>query len=571
MPRASWMTKRAQPPSLTATQVALQFAAQLQAGDRPSIEAALDQVTSAEWADLLHSLLIAEVNVRRTRGENPTARDYLPRFPAHTHIVRAVLPDPPASDRVLEQPALAAHQSNPESPAAVVAPAAPVAGVPVAMPALRAMEDVGRGSKPTRARRRRRMLAGGLLAGGSAVTAVLLIAFPRPQSLVETPHAPPPTPPKVAGNLFPKAPADLERELADWVLAIGGRGTVLPDGASRRPFGGDAPLPKVKFAVTGVVLPQEAAGRWKPDDLDRLRGRDKLSAVELHSAEPLTEPQLTPLAGLPLRSLELHAPVVWVSGAFLAGFPDLETLVLPNCRGFGDADLAAVGRLGKLSALTLNTPKVTAAGFRELRCPGLKTLRLGPDVAVTADHLRVLQRLPLEEFECAAEVTDDAFVELALCLELKRLRFPRAAITDAGLRAVAGLGKLEEFRTVGAAIAGPGLEHLADCTGLTVLDLSGAKLTNDSVGTLLGLTALRELRLAGNPLTDDAAILLAEFERLELLDLGETGVTDAALATLKGHSTLKTLIVTNTRVTGPGVRDFEAGTRGCKVIHGRRR
>jgi hypothetical protein len=55
-----------------------------------------------------------------------------------------------------------------------------------------------------------------------------------------------------------------------------------------------------------------------------------------------------------------------------------------------------------------------------------------------------------------------------------------------------------------------------------------------------------------------------------LLDLGETGVTDAALEALKGHKTLKTLIVTNTRVTGPGVRDFEAATPGCKVVSGKR-
>jgi hypothetical protein len=279
---------------------------------------------------------------------------------------------------------------------------------------------------------------------------------------------------------------------------------------------------------------------------------------------------LAPLAGLPLRTLELRAPVVWASGAFLARFPDLEVLALPNSRGFNDADLAVVGRLARLTTLTLNTAKLTAEGFRELRCPGLKTLRLGPDVALSPDHLRVLQRLPLEELECASEITDDAFVELALCLELRRVRLHKAAITDAGLRAVAGLGRLEEFRAEGTTVAGPGLEHLAERKGLRVLDLTGGKVTNNAVGVLLDLPALRELRLAGNPLTDDAAIVLADLERVELLDLGETGVTDAALEALKGHKTLKTLIVTSTRVTGPAVRDFEAGTPGCKVISGKR-
>lgn len=565
MPRASWITKRPERPSLTATQVALQFVTQLQEGGRPSIEAALDQAPAGEWADLLQSLLIAEVNARRTRGESPSARDYLPRFPAHPHVVWAVLPEYMPPSPALESPPPPNRRTiDPESTADRVA-------APMAMSVPPMFEHVERGPASATGRRRRRVVPG-VMIFLVAATVVPLTVFPRRQSVIETPHGPPARAPKAAINLFAKAAAiDPERDLAEWVLSIGGRGVALPDGASRRPFGGDTPLPKVKFAVTAIILPPDAAGRWKPDDLDRVRGRDKLQTIVLHASRPMTEVDLAPLAGLPLRTLELHAPAIWAPGALFASFPDLEALVLPHCPGLGDSDLAAIGRLARLSALTLNTSKLTANGFRELRCPGLKSLRLGEDVAVTPDHMRHLQRLPLEELECAAEVTDDAFVELALFLELKRLRLRRAAITDVGLRAVAGLGKLEEFRAEGSAVTGPGLEHLVERKGLQVLDLSGGKLTNDALGALLGLPDLRELRLAGNPLTDDAAILLAQLERVEVLDLGETGLTDAGLAMLKGHATLRGLIVTNTRVTGPGVQDFEAGTPACKVTHGKRR
>src|SRR5437899_2614630 len=82
-------------PSPRATGIALRFVADIQAGRRPSIEKALDQAPRNEWAALLQSLLIAEINARRARGENPTARDYLPRFPAHTDVVRAIVPEPP--------------------------------------------------------------------------------------------------------------------------------------------------------------------------------------------------------------------------------------------------------------------------------------------------------------------------------------------------------------------------------------------------------------------------------------------------------------------------------------------
>jgi hypothetical protein len=391
-----------------------------------------------------------------------------------------------------------------------------------------------------------------------------------------TPAPPGPTAPGPAPKVSPKvtptaAPTDPERDLAEWVLSLGGRGAVLPDGGSRRPFSADAPLPKVKFAVTAISLPPEAAARWKPDDLERLRGRAKLSSVQLHATGTLTEATLAPPAGLPLRTLELNAPSVQVSGAFLARFPDLETLLLPRCPDFGDADLAAVGKLGKLSAFAVNSPKLTVNGFMELRNPGLKSLTLGEDVALTPDHVRVLQRLPLESFECAGEISDETFIEFALFSDLRRLRLHKAPLTDASLKAVVGLGKLEEFRVEGSSVTGPGLEHLAERKGLRVLDLSGSKVSDAALGTLLGLPALKELRLAGNQITDDGVAVLAQLDGVEVLDLGETAITDATLQILKAHPTLKTLSVTNTRVTGPAVRDFEAGTPGCKVVFGRRR
>src|SRR5947209_17604682 len=87
------MSDRLAFPSAVATGIALRFVADLQAGRRPSIETALDLAPQDEWAGLLHSLLIAETNARRGRGETPVAREYLPRFPAHMEIVRAVVPE----------------------------------------------------------------------------------------------------------------------------------------------------------------------------------------------------------------------------------------------------------------------------------------------------------------------------------------------------------------------------------------------------------------------------------------------------------------------------------------------
>src|SRR5262245_30284545 len=91
--RAKPMTANPALPSRASTAIALRFVGDLQTGKRPSIEAALDQAPAVEWSGLLHSLLIAEVNYRRSHGEMPVAREYLPRFPAHTEIVRSVVSD----------------------------------------------------------------------------------------------------------------------------------------------------------------------------------------------------------------------------------------------------------------------------------------------------------------------------------------------------------------------------------------------------------------------------------------------------------------------------------------------
>jgi hypothetical protein len=575
------------PPIRPAAAVAEDFVTALGRGLRPSIEAALDGANRDEWPSLLRSLLVAEIGDRRARGEAPVAREYLPRFPAHTEVVRAVLPEapPPVVPAPAEPaattrlPAWVREVTYPESPAVVVAPP-PAVPMAVLLPAPEPVADPPGEPIPMPARSRGAGRRLGVAVGVIAVLAAGLVLVYRPKLESETANpaaAPPPPAPAAALTPAPKPPINLrapvgdpERDLADWVLSLGGRGELQPDGGSRRPFSADSPPPKARFSVTGITIPPEAAGRWTPADLSRLAGRAKLAAVQLYGVGPLTEADLAPLAGRPLRLLELHGGPVRVTGAFCASFADLETLCLTNVPDFADADLLAVGRLPRLSSLTLNSPMLTSDGFRGLKNPLLKSLAFGDLVALTPDHVRMLQRPGIEAFE-ATGLTDDAFVEFALIPDLKRVRLRRTALTDAGLKAVAALGKLEELAVDGSSITGPGLEQLTERKALKILDLSGGKLSNESLTPLLGLPSLRQLRLAGNPITDEGAFLLANLERVELLDLGETGITDESLRHLAKHTTLKNLIVTNTKVTAPAVREFEAATPGCKVDFGRRR
>jgi hypothetical protein len=584
------MSANAALPSPVATAIALRFVGDLQSGKRPSIEAALDQAPPSEWPGLLQSLLIAEVNHRRARGEMPVAREYLPRFPAHIDVVRSVVPEtaqaigpvplaPPPLP--LARPAVAVT--------ALVPPPLPsrrpvAAPLPAAILLPNEFEDIEPSPDSTPLRKRRQ--------GGRrvAIFGILLVAVIATGGTIfatqwkRKPEAPSGGQAAVASavvtgtptitNLFAPKPhsADSEHELATWIVSVGGQGTLAMDGGGRRDFGPELPLPpKGKFAVTAIVLPPESSSRWSAKDLERLRSRDKLTSAKFNHPSALTDTVLEILAGSPLHLLEFNGATVAVSGAGIAPFTELESLTIQTAAAFGDADMAAIGRLSKLTSLTLNAPKITPVGLGELKKLPLRSLTFGANMVLTPEHVRILQGLPLEEFESRNGMTDDAVLEFATFQNLKRFRLQKTAITDAGLKVVLGFGMLEELQITGSAITGPGLENLSERKRLKVLDLSGGRVSDEGTEKLLALPALRELHLAGCPITDRGTMLLAQLDGIEVLDLSQTNITDKTLGTLKKHPTLKSLILTGTRVTSTAVNDFERGTPNCKVVFGSKR
>jgi len=539
------MTEQVSPPSAATVQIALRFAADLQAGKRPLIELALDSTPRVDWGPLLHSLLIAEVNARRARAEVPLLREYLPRFPAHTDVVRAVFPEPTAS--------FSAHDT---------VRLAPVTPPPAGQPSC--------SSRTPHWRRWSAVAAIALIAGAAAA---LLMPTSRPTSRTPSPTSAPKASPPITSrpNLLLKSPtSDSERDLAEWITALGGRGTLVLANGGRRTFGEEVPLPKGKFSVTGVWLPPEAAALWAEDDLERLRGRTKLTSVRLFHSAAITDAALTPLKELPLASLELHG-TVRVSGRILTSFPKLESLSLLSVPHFGDEDMAAIGKLARLESLAVDSPRIKPSGLAALKNPGLRSLVLGDHVTVRPDHIRVLQGLPLEEFESHSGMTDEAFLELAVVHNLKRVRLHRTTLTDDSLKAVLGLGHLEELRIVGSAITGSGLENLEERTDLRILDLTDGKVGDEELAPLAILTNLRELRLANCPISDQGVTIVSHIDDLQTLDLSGTEITDTSLKTLRKLATLKELILTNTRATIDWVRDFERARPECRVVWSPRR
>ena len=537
------------------------FEAGLKSGRRPSIEDALDSAARAEWSDLLRTLLFLEVDARRSRGEKPLAHEYLPRFPAHVSIVYSVFPEAAAAlasqDTVLDLPIVPVPVPL-TRPVTGPLPEAVVLESPVVRP-----------TRPDgRAPSRTVWIIGAAVVLFAATLAVIVFRV-APRKSDDRRSAPVATSlPAVAhpARTAPKPPSgDPERDLAEWVAALGGRGTLLLANGGRRTFGEEIPLPKGKFFVTGLSLPPEAASLWSEADLQQLRGRTRLTSIRLHHPTAITDASLEPLVGLPLTTLELHG-TLQVTGAALANFPDLESLVLLSAPAFSDADMAAVTKLAKLRSLAIDSFHVSPQALAGLKNPELRSLLFGEHVRLSPEHIRVLRWLPLEEFESHAGMTDEALLEFAIFPHIKRFRFRQTSLTDAGLKAVLGHGQLEEFRAIGSAITGPGLEYFEERTELRVLDLSRGKIQDAGLVHLPTLPMLHELRLAGCPITDQGAPTLTQIDGLQTLDLSDTEITDVSLKLLRKHPTLRELILINTKATVDWVRDFERATPNCRVV-----
>jgi len=589
-------------PSSLATQIAFRFVQHWLAGSRPRMEDALAAVPPAERLDLFESLLMAEVNARKSRGEMPDAAEYAARFPQYVPMIAAALgaPRPAAPAPMPVAVPMTAVQHSPTS----VVPVAPlpvgVGVMPVAMPMYAAehrpaafafgdMPDQPAGPDAAaqwedRQTRKLGWVIGAAFLGivGLGVVAALAV-LPRLRDMTpvepvaDVAEGPGPETPKNPGVKTetkdidmggPKATGDPEKDMVDWLRDIGGSGFVLTEQGGRVRYSPGQNMPKTgKFTVDQISLTADTANRWNDRSVARFAELKDLKRLDLHRDKDLSDDTLTPLAATAkLRHLELRGLDLKVTGAGIARFADLETLVVNTAPGFGDADCGAVSQLQKLSSLELNGTKISPVGFGHLgKLPKLTTLTFGADLTLSPDHIRVLQSAPLQELRSAGGLSDEVFREFAIFPEMRRYNLRKTLIKADGFKAVAGQLKLEDITIVDSEITGDALKHLAELKALTTLDVTNSKVEGEGLSTLAQLPNVKIIRLAGCPILDKDAALLAPVDTMEELDLSRTKITDGALAALKKHQRLKKLILRGTAVTPGGIKEFQTGTPQCKV------
>ncbi len=236
------------------------------------------------------------------------------------------------------------------------------------------------------------------------------------------------------GSDFSPAVDAADRKAAEWVLSLGGVGTIN-DGQDR-PFRAATDLP---------------AGPWT------------LRTIDLNSNKRVDDEGLKKLARLKdIQELSIWEARVTDAGLKeLAGLKSLRVLILWNTR-VTDAGLKELAGLKALQTLYLNDTSVTDAGLKELA--GLMDLR----------NLGLFR----------TKVTDAGLKELAGLKSLQWLHLGGTKVSDAGLKELAGLNDLGWLNLDSTPVTDAGLVHLQNLTKLRTLEIRGTKVTANELAVL---------------------------------------------------------------------------------------
>jgi len=286
--------------------------------------------------------------------------------------------------------------------------------------------------------------------------------------------------------------AATDREAAEWVIRKGGR--VMLNG-SRQSIALLADLPAGSIRLTGVDLTGTVL---EPKDLQNLNGMQYVRELYLPGSA------FTPGAGSKLEgNTELKV---------IAGMKDLERLqfslhFLPYFN-VTDAGFAT------LSSLT---------NLKELRCEQCKIDKRGLDPFVSLESLDMSY----------STFSNNSMAGLENMRNLRRLYLRDTAVTDEGLKHLAGLTKLEELDLYGAKVTDRGISYLKDLKELRKLILLGAPITDESIPVFAGMTHLRELNLYRSRVTNSGLARLGALHELSAVDLRYSRVTSGGVEALK--------------------------------------
>jgi len=150
--------------------------------------------------------------------------------------------------------------------------------------------------------------------------------------------------------------------------------------------------------------------------------------------------------------------------------------------------------------------------------------------------------------------TDGSIAILSKLPNLRELRLEDAAVTDAGLRQVGQLERLEILYVVKCGVTDRGLSALRQLSHLTWLHLEGTDVTADGLSLLDELTTLQVLALPGLSVDEQGLRRIGALRQLRWLDLRNTPLTSADLSHLHALTECTWLDLSGTQIDGAGLK-----------------
>jgi serine/threonine protein kinase/Leucine-rich repeat (LRR) protein len=287
-----------------------------------------------------------------------------------------------------------------------------------------------------------------------------------------------------------------------------------------------------------VPDPQRAAARW----LVQHKATVRLESGPLVGLKSLPRDACR-VVSIDLAGLDnLHADDIV---KHVSACTDVHSLDLSKT-GVGDADLALLARLPKLTTLRLAGVSISDRALKALA------------------GLTALETLDLR----STRITGAGLGELSAAKELKHLYLSHAPVRAESLDALAAFPQLQTLDiSATAAIDDAGLAHLETLQGLRSLGLRSAKITDASLERLARLTALESLDLEGTPITDEGVEKLVPLPRLAKLSLNRTGVSDGVTTILAQMKSLRSVALLGTPVTPESIRTLRAALpSGAEIL-----
>jgi tRNA A-37 threonylcarbamoyl transferase component Bud32 len=395
---------------------------------------------------------------------------------------------------------------------------------------------------PPRKPRRPLLIAGGL--GACLLLGVIVITITRKDGSQQRIKVPDDakieiaTEEDAAAPIAPLAKAPdyaKEREVAEWVLSLGGTLVVANQTRTSQVAVKSLPVPDQSFTVRAI----------------RFSNNEKLTDGDLQRLEALSE--------LKSLSLDSAAKITDACGPRLARLQSLERLGLYGVKSITDATLEQVATLPHLNSIELNKTRVSPTGVRQLaKGKRFGTLNVG-FVPVAIEDLRAFAGHPVRNLELSytkvryrdlAEVVR-LFPDLAW-LDARQLAGPE----EAGLGALTQLTNLKELVVTPDQIVAGDPHRLAKFPALRGLSLYVATIPAECLARLSEIPIVKRLTLVTPTLNDAAFEEISKARFISELKLARWDGGDAELMRLARMPALKLLILETSKVTAEGARKF---------------